>query len=64
MEAAAPDLSPAQLLIAARFVETLGAHSTASKQAGDRRKRRDVERLWEESQLTGADLARRGREPA
>jgi class 3 adenylate cyclase len=36
MEAAAPDLSPDQLLIAARFVENLGAQSAASKQARER----------------------------
>ncbi|HMI85123.1 MAG TPA: hypothetical protein VK550_13570 [Polyangiaceae bacterium] len=64
MESAAPDLSPAHLLLACRFVENLGAHSAASKQASDRRQRRDVERQWEESQLSGPDLARRSREPA
>jgi hypothetical protein len=64
MEAAAPDLSPEQLLIAARFVENLGAQSGASKQARDRRKRRDFERQWEETQLHGPDLERRRREPA
>jgi hypothetical protein len=64
MEAAAPDLSPAQLIIAARFVENLGAHSAAAKQASERRKRLDLERIWEEGQLQGPDFARRAREPA
>jgi hypothetical protein len=64
VEAAAPDLTPSQRLVVARFVEDLGAHAAAARQAHDRRKRLDRERLWEEQQLTGADLERRRREPA
>jgi hypothetical protein len=64
MEAAAPDLTSPQLLIAARFVENRGAQGAAAKQAMARLARREMERAWEEEQLHGAEAARRGREPA
>jgi hypothetical protein len=62
IEALAPALSPEQMSDALAYVTALAGAGADLVEAT--RRRREFEREWEESQLAGADLERRRREPA
>jgi hypothetical protein len=49
---------------AARFIGVLATHSDTIQLATEDRTRRDAEREWEASQLSGQAASRRNREPA
>ncbi|HMI88545.1 MAG TPA: hypothetical protein VK550_30895 [Polyangiaceae bacterium] len=65
VSATARHLSPEQRVLVARFVGVLTMRGAAVQRADADRARREVERAWEEEQLSpGRDLDRRRREPA
>ena len=61
---AALALTAEQRLLVSRFAAVIAAGGDAPERVGAEREQAEAERLWEEAQLSGADLARRQREPA
>ena len=63
MAATSPHLTDDQRELVARFVGTLTCSSNSAR-TDAHRSRREAARRWEEHELSGADGARRMREPA